>query len=251
MFTKMNSAAVAAALMLLAGTVKADAGVFYYADLASWSLAVPGSTAAAIPAPVPNVINPDDPPNLIPGFQYIGSGSASVNYGGTLFETNGALGNGFLFNIGPGFEIIAGEPAFNGNLPVLSSQQQTQGVANILITLAAPVNAFALNFDTFNVPNQFYGYDVIFQLSNGSDPLTLTSPGNAYDLTGFFGVVDDTPFKTILLTSSGPVLSINELNIGAAVSPIPEPATWVMLLLGFAGIGLFGTRRRVRRAAAG
>ncbi|WOH53746.1 PEP-CTERM sorting domain-containing protein [Bradyrhizobium sp. sBnM-33] len=240
MFTKMNSAALGAALMLFAGTVNADATAVTYADLTSWIAAVPGYTPISIPEPTPGL---DD----LPHSQYFETGT--VTYNGVTFSTS-ALGNGFLFNIGPGFEIIPGEPAFNGTLPVLSSQQQSQGVANILITLAAPVNAFALNFDTFNVPNQSYGYDVIFQLSNGSDPLTLGSPGNAYDLTRFFGVVDDTPFKTILLTSSGPVLSINELNIGAAVSPIPEPATWVMLLLGFAGIGLFGARRRVRRAAA-
>ena len=45
------------------------------------------------------------------------------------------------------------------------------------------------------------GASVTFTLSNG-ETLTLGSAGNAYDLTGFFGVVDDTPFKTILLTSS-------------------------------------------------
>jgi hypothetical protein len=236
MFTKMNSSAMGAALLLLAGTINADAGVLYYANLASWSLAVPDSTALAIPAPVPG---PDDWSES----QFFGTGTASVNYSGVTFSTSATLGNGHFFNVGPGFEINPGYSAFNGILPVLSSQQQDLGVANILITLAVPVKAFALNFDTF------IGSDVTFTLSNG-ETLTLNSGGNAYDLQGFFGVVDDNPFKTILLTSSDPVLNLNALNVGAAVSPIPEPATWVMLLLGFTGVGLFGARRRVGRAAA-
>ena len=234
MFTKMNSAAFGAALLLFAGTSSAGAGLVVYSDFASWNAAVPSYTPLAIPAPVPQ---PDD----YPGSQYFGTGTASVTYGGVTFSTSASLGNGYFFNIGPDFEIVPGTPASNGALPVLSSQQQDSGgVANILITLAAPVKAFALNFDTF------FRADVTFTLSNG-DTLTLGSGGNAYDLKGFFGVVDSNPFNTILLTSSDPVLNLNELKLGAAVAPIPEPATWVMLLLGFAGFGLFGARsaRRV------
>jgi len=221
MLMKTNAAALAAAL-LLAGILHADAALVPYADFGSWSTAVPGYNSLAIPDPGPS------------GFEHFGSGSASVSYGGILFATNSALSNGDFFNIGS---------AFSGFPAVLSSQQQTQGVPNILITLAAPVTAFALNFDTF------YGADVTFTLSNG-ETLTLGSGANAYDLKGFFGVVDSNPFKTILVTSEDPVLNINGLNFGAAVAPIPEPATWVMLILGFLGIGVFGARRHVRHAAA-
>jgi hypothetical protein len=228
MFIKMNAAALGAALMLFAGTVNADAGVVTYSDFSSWSAAVPGYTSLAIPDPASG-------PN--PGYDYFGSGTASVSYGGVLFATNLALGNGDFYNIGPTYI------GSNGPTSVLSSQQQTIGVANILITLAAPVKAFALNFDTF------FGSDVSFKLSNG-DTLTLPSGGNAYDLKSFFGVTDDTPFKTILLTSSDQALNLNALNFGAAVSAIPEPATWVMLLLGFVGIGLFGARLRPRAVAS-
>ncbi|MBT1512952.1 PEP-CTERM sorting domain-containing protein [Bradyrhizobium sp. SRL28] len=225
MFMKMNPAAFGAALMLFAGTVNADAGLVTYGDFASWSAAVPGYTSLAIPDPTGSE-----------GYDNFGSGTASVSYGGVLFATNAALGNGSFYNIGSTFS------GSNGFFPVLSSQQQSDGVANILITLAAPVKAFALNFDTF------FGSDVTFTFSNG-ETRTRPSAGYAYNLKSFFGVTDDNPFNTILLTSSDPVLNLNALKFDAAVSAIPEPATWVMLLLGFVGIGLFGARLPARQSS--
>lgn len=229
MFMK-TSAAVLATALLFAGTVNAGAAAVSYTDFASWNAAVPGFTSLAIPDPIPA---PDD----AAGTQYFGTGDASVSYGGVTFSSSALLGNRNFYNIGPTF---AGS---NGLLPVLSSQG-ADGLANILITLIAPVKAFALNFDTF------FGSDVTFTLSNG-ETFTLAGGTNAYDLTGFFGVVDGNPFNTILLTSSDTALNINELKLGAAVvAPIPEPATWVMLVLGFLGIGLFGAQRSVRRVAS-
>lgn len=226
MLMKTNSAVLAAAL-LLSGTINAGATAIVYTDPASWSMAVPSSTALAIPEPAS-------------GFQYFDTGS--VKYEGVSFSTSAVLSNGFLFNVGS---------AFSGSPAVLSSQQQTEGAANILITLAAPVKAFSLKFDTYDgVDDQiFNGAVVSFKLSNGNT-LTLGSAGDAYDLGSFFGVTDDTPFQTILLTSLAPALNINDLNFGAAVAPIPEPATWVMLLLGFVGIGIFGARLPARRVSA-
>lgn len=237
MFMKTN-AAVLAVTLLVAGAGNAGAAAVFYTDFTSWSGAVSGFTSLAIPEPVPNVVDPDSPPNLIPGFQYFGTGNASVNYGGVTFSTSALLGDGNFFNVGPTYS------GSNGPLPVLSSQGQSKDLfANILITLAAPVKSFALNFDTF------FGSNVTFTLSNG-ETSTLGSGANAYDLKGFFGVVDNNPFNTILLTSSDTALNINELKFGASVSAIPEPATWVMLVLGFFGIGVYGARRSARRVAA-
>ena len=138
---KMNPAALGAVLMLFSGTVNANAGLVTYADFSLWSAAVSSYTSLAIPDPAGS-----------DGYDDFGSGTASINYSGVLFATNAALGNGGFYNIGPTFS------GSNGFFPVLSSQQQSEGVANILITLAAPVKAFALSFDTF------FGSDVTFTL---------------------------------------------------------------------------------------
>jgi len=61
------------------------------------------------------------------------------------FSTNPTLGDGNFFNIGI---LNSGEPA------VLSSQGEDTGVANILITLAAPVTALSLSFGTFDGSDQ-------------------------------------------------------------------------------------------------
>lgn len=226
MLMKTNAAALAAVL-LLAGTVNAGAAAVFYTDLGSWNAAVPSSSAVTIPEPAS-------------GFEYFDTGA--VKYEGITFSTSAKLSNGFLFNVGQ---------AFTGSPAVLSSQQQSVGLANILITLAAPVKAFALGFDTYDGVDDFVfnGAVVSFTLSNGKK-LSLNSLGYAYDLTGFFGVVDDGAFNTILITSDASALNINDLKLGAAVAPIPEPATWVLLVLGFLGIGVYGARRSVRRVAA-
>ena len=146
----------------------------------------------------------------IPGYDYFGSGTASVTYSGVFFDNELRLGQWRFLQHWTDVEVVPVFPLKRRSAGPVLAATDSVGVANILITLAAPVKAFALNFDTF------FGADVSFTLSNG-DTLTLASGGNAYDLRSFFGVTDDTPFKTILLTSSDQALNLNALNFGAAV----------------------------------
>src|ERR1039457_7121426 len=57
---------------------------------------------------------------------YFGTGDASVTYSGVVFTQQAALSNGNFFIIGG---------LFSADPTVLSSQEQTSGVANILVTL--------------------------------------------------------------------------------------------------------------------
>jgi hypothetical protein len=152
---------------------------------------------------------------------YFGTGDASVTYDGVMFSQSGALSNGNFFNVGVDF---SGDPA------VLSSQEQSIGVANILITLPTTADSLSLNYGTFN------GSDVTFTLSSGGT-FTQGSTGSGYAVPDFFSVSGS--FTSVLVTSPDFVLNLNNVTY----STIPEASTWAMLLLGFAGLGFAGYRK--------
>jgi hypothetical protein len=168
-------------------------------------------------API-TVVVPDPSPNP---FIFYGTGDASVTYSGVLFTQQLALGNANLFDVGP---LFSGDPA------VLSSQEATVGVENILITFPNPTAFFSVDYGTFD------GSSVTFLLGNG-DSFTQGSTGSGYLTPDFFSVTD-TPFSTVLITSSDFVLNINNITYNAT----PEPGTLVMFGSGI--IGLAGVLRR-------
>ena len=228
---RKNSVAAALASAFF-GAASAQAAPVTYSDFASWSSAVSGTTTVTIP-------NPSSPVDSID--------SGTVTYGGVSFSGSATFPDpdrsGF-FNVGP--SIPNGQPTHPA---VLSMQQLDFGTVSILITVAAPVTAFSLNFGTFD------GFDVAF-LINGHT-ITSGSTGDInkldssfyYQPNDFFGVSDLTPFTTVLVSSEDENLYLNNVAFGAAVSAIPEPSTWAMMMLGFAGLGFLAYRRPRRRAA--
>jgi hypothetical protein len=110
------------------------------------------------------------------------------------------------------------------------------GITDTLtIKLAAAVTAFGLDFTT---PN---GSNVAFGLSNGfSTSVPTVTP---FGPTQFEGFVSTTPFDTITFSVPSPD-GYFVVDVTTAVAAVPEPSTWAMLLLGFAGIGFMGYRRR-------
>jgi hypothetical protein len=209
------------ALALLFGARSASAGVTTYPDFPSWSAAVTGVTTVTIPDPAP-----------LPDI-FIGSGTASVSYGGLTFSTSANLSNGNFFNVGV---LFSGDPA------VLSSQEQTVGVPNIMIAFPNPITAFALNYGTFN------GSDVTFALSNG-DSITQGSTGSGYAVPNFVGATDTTSFTSVLITTPDAVLNLNNVSYGAAVAVVPEPATLSLISIGIPGIVVGYRLLRKKRAA--
>ena len=166
------------------------------------------------------VVVPDPSPNP---FIFYGLGDASVTYSGVLFTQQLALGDANLFDVGP---IFSGDPA------VLSSQEASVGVENILITFPSAATFLSINYGTFN------GGSVTFALSNGQT-FTQGSTGSGYLTPDFFSF-SGAAFTSVEVTSADFVMNINDITYNGSTTP--EPGTLVMFGSGI--IGLAGMLRR-------
>ncbi|MDR3468870.1 MAG: PEPxxWA-CTERM sorting domain-containing protein [Xanthobacteraceae bacterium] len=92
-----------------------------------------------------------------------------------------------------------------------------------------------------------------------SDPSTLQAAGLPYYTSNpdaAFGTTGPNAFaKAVFSVNSGDVVTIEATalpstyyNGAFAISVVPEPSTWAMLLLGFAGIGFMAFRRKSKPA---
>ena len=137
--------------------------------------------------------------------------------------------------------------------------------------LPASVPAFTDSADNFNpgyealVPELQAEYpDAVFNLSNwGPDYDTIHDNPSQYGLTNttdacnnFGGTVCSTPNTYFYYYSSHPSTYVHQIvgnelynEVLGLPSPVPEPSTWAMMLLGFLGLGFAGYRR-VKAVAA-
>ncbi len=196
-----------------------NASLMTYSTYSSWSSQVTGVSTEDITGPTGSAT-----------YQYFGKGTQSVSFGNATFSQSGSLGNGLFYVIGTGYS--AGFPT----APIISSQRETTGVANIQITFDFAVSGFALNFGTKN------GSNVSFQLFNNAtsvDTFTLASTGgNAYNTTNFVGAIDTT-FNSVLIKTADQFLNVNNVadtSPSNSDSAVPEPSTFFMFGLG--GVGL-------------
>jgi hypothetical protein len=180
-------------------------------------------SAVASAAPI-TVTVPDPSPNP---FIFYGQGDASVTYSGVLFTQQLALGDANLFDVGP---IFSGDPA------VLSSQEASSGVENILITLPNSTTFFSVEYGTFN------GSAVTFTLSNGNT-FTQGSTGSGYVTPDFFSY-SGSAITTVEITSPDFVMNINDITYNSSTST-PEPGTLIML-----GSGILAAAGSLRRRFA-
>jgi hypothetical protein len=182
-----------------------------------------GSTmASAAHAATFTVTIPDRPS------EYIGTGDASVTYDGVTFSTSTAYGSTFLFNVGP---------SSGANPRVISSQQATAGIPNLLVTLPELATNITIKYGTF------LGSTVNFLVSSGANMVLGSSSSAGYTFPDSF--IFNGPVQSVLLTTSDSTLNIGSVSYTLSEpSDAPEPATWAMFIGGFGLIGATMRRRQ-------
>jgi hypothetical protein len=173
-------------------------------------------------------------------------------YGGFLGPLSGVTTDGVDFTItspGTGFNVLQQGGGWSGifptGVPVLWDGE-TSG--DDTITFATPITSLTLaaesnDYGTFN--EYMFAYDASSTLVDAANVLGLTStyaPG-----TETFFTAAGSGIVTINVGTSNDAGGFG-LG-GGSVSTVPEPSTWAMMALGFAGLGFAGYRKAKASAA--
>lgn len=150
-----------------------------------------------------------------------------VTLSGANFNINHTNNNGNLYAIGQNF--------YYPGTSVLSSQQTTIGLNNIVVTLPGLFTAFAVDVGSFGASN------VTFTLSTG-DVFNINTPN--YPAFSFVGFASTLAFNSVRIETTDNVLNIDNVSFATAV-PVPSG----MILAGVGVITLAGYSWRKRLAS--
>lgn len=174
----------------------------------------------------------------IPTYTFDPGSRPLVTGGGFVTGTNGILyaqplgSTGYYYAVGPSTSTTGTiDLSSFGDITSISFIWGSVDSFNTLQFLDASMNVLA----------SFTGDDIV-NPANGNRTEATTNPLVTFDLTGS----DIGNFTYLRLMSTSNAFEIDNLRIGA----VPEPASWVLMLLGFAGVGLAMRRDGAGRCAA-
>lgn len=109
------------------------------------------------------------------------------------------------------------------------------------------INGFTFTFDdpvnAFGFLAGAAGTDFSFSLSLDGTSIANTLTLNGSAKFGFFGLISDDPFTSVLVTGNGNFVAFDDVTYGAAPSPVPVPASLPLFAAGLAGLGEIARRR--------
>jgi hypothetical protein len=156
-------------------------------------------------------------------------------------------GTGYIVPDGPTIDFTSTTDSLNldasGQATITA---MTGALNNLTFTILGGSSISTAEFNLVDLKN--VDFDVtLYTLLNG----VVTATSQTFNATGNgsnrFGVVADGTITGVTINSSTGFGALTQLRLTAAspVSPVPELATWAMMLIGFGGIGM--TMRRKQR----
>ena len=144
--------------------------------------------------------------------------------------------DGTTYDVGP-FSLTGLPTNGYGNMAVASSQVNANVCGSAVcgtpfgytVTFDAPVTSFA--FDLSGITGSGLTFTV------GSDVFALPFQN------GFFGFVNSNPFTSIVVSGENEIHFFDNVRFGTG-NAVPEPATWAMMIGGFALAGAAMRRRK-------
>jgi hypothetical protein len=115
---------------------------------------------------------------------------------------------------------------------------QTQSPTIVSFTLPHPANFFGFDY---------YDSSSFTMSENGN--VTPFGAVDTFPSLDFAGISDTTPFSKVTITVSGDGIDFDNLRFGSA-SSLPEPSTWLMMIMGFGSLGWSFRRRQGKVALA-
>ncbi len=114
------------------------------------------------------------------------------------------------------------------------------------ITYSVPTTAFGLYWGSVDIYNTltFYNGSNVVYTANGATVLPAVGSDNG-TVSAYVEFSSLPQFTSVVLTSSQ-----NAFEVDNVVAAVPEASTWVMMLLGFVGLGAAGYTSRRRPVVA-
>jgi hypothetical protein len=146
-----------------------------------------------------------------------------------------------------------------GNFPNSQRVLTTAGYGpDITLTFAAPVMGVGAQLQSAAY-GSFVGHMTVYGQNNNVIG-SFSENGNSTDANDgsaiFLGLLDSTAdiFKVTYTLDSATFaqnyFAVGTVDLAGPVAAVPEPSTWTMMILGFAGLGFLGYRRSRKSALA-
>jgi hypothetical protein len=184
--------------------------------------------------------------SLLETFDTMSKGFAptpDLAFGGATFTGSGLIANGTTSGVSaaPFFGPTPGSPDTTNYLATTGTET---------ITFAAFHTAFGLYWGSVDGYNSltFHTLSGDVTYTGGVSPVSLTASGcqtclnsNAYVLLQGL-----TPFLSVTMSSTAPAFEVDNLEIDGPIGApgTPEASTWLMMILGFLGVGFVAYRRK-------